>query len=334
MASPTPSDVHVSVPLTNISLAWVQDQGAYVADQVFPNVPVQKQYDVYFTYNQDDFLRDEAQLRAPGTESAGDGYRITSTATYRAEVRALHRDIDDFVRTNADTPLDMDRDASIFLTQRMMINRELFWATKYFTTGVWTGGPSASDWLGTAGAADATHFKQWDLAGSTPVEDITNQMDVSQANTAYRPNVLVLGAQVFTSLKNNAELLDRIKYGGGPANPATVDEQALAQVFGVQKVLVSRATSNTAAEAAAGTYAFIAGKNALLAYVPAAPSLLTPSAGYTFSWVGYYGASNMGLRMKRFRIDRINSDRIEAEMAYDMQVVSSIMGTFFSAAHS
>jgi hypothetical protein len=38
--NPSIGDVHVNVPLTNISVAYIQDEGAFVADRVFANIPV------------------------------------------------------------------------------------------------------------------------------------------------------------------------------------------------------------------------------------------------------------------------------------------------------
>ena len=43
MPNPTASDVHVNRPLTNISIAYTQDASTFVADKVFPNIPVAKQ---------------------------------------------------------------------------------------------------------------------------------------------------------------------------------------------------------------------------------------------------------------------------------------------------
>jgi hypothetical protein len=60
--------------------------------------------------------------------------------------------------------------------------------------------------------------------------------------------------------------------------------------------------------------------------------LNTVSAGATFSWTGYLGASDMGTRMKQFRLEAIASDRIEGEMAFDMKVISPILATFFGDA--
>jgi hypothetical protein len=60
----------------------VQDARNFVAARVFPNIPVQKRSDSYFKYNQGDFLRAEMQKRAPGTESVGSGYRLTTDTVH------------------------------------------------------------------------------------------------------------------------------------------------------------------------------------------------------------------------------------------------------------
>lgn len=47
--NPTQGNVHVDAILTNISVAFMQDQTQFGADRVFPIVPVQKQSDKFFT---------------------------------------------------------------------------------------------------------------------------------------------------------------------------------------------------------------------------------------------------------------------------------------------
>ena len=72
-----------------------------------------------------------------------------STATYAAEVYALHKDIGDQTRANADDPLDMDMDATRFLTQQMLIRQEVEWASAAFNTGIWgTDSPPGVLWDG------------------------------------------------------------------------------------------------------------------------------------------------------------------------------------------
>jgi hypothetical protein len=73
------------------------------------------------------------------------------------------------------------------------------------------------------------------------------------------------------------------------------------------------------------------GKNALLAYVAPRPGLLTPSAGYTFVWKGLTGNNDLGIVINRINAPLLKSTRIEAEFAYDHQVVGSDLGYFFSA---
>src|SRR6266567_2110420 len=149
MPQPTLQDVHVAAALTNIAVAYFQDQDAYVADRVFPTVPVQHQTDVYFVWSKADFFRDEAQQRSDATESAGTGVNL-KTQTYQAKIWALHQDIGPQVRANVDPAIDIDVVSTRQLMQKMMIRRDRFFMSTYFTTGVW-----ATDVTGTAVATSA-----------------------------------------------------------------------------------------------------------------------------------------------------------------------------------
>ena len=59
---------------------------------------------------------------------------------------------------------------------------------------------------------------------------------------------------------------------------------------------------------------------------------MTPLAGYTFTWGGYLGGNAEGIRIKRFRMEPIASDRIEAEKTYEMKVVCPDMGLYIDSA--
>lgn len=323
MAQPTAGDVHVNRPMTDVSVAYIQGAENFIAAQVFPTVSVQKQSDRYWTYTKADWFRTEAQVRAPATESAGGGYRVDSTPNYFCTKYAVHKDVDDDTRTNTDTPLDADRDATLWVTQNLLLKRDIVWAATYFKTGVW-----GTDLTGVASGPTGGQFLRWDVSTSTPISDVTTAQIVVQEQTGFKPNILVVSPYVFNALRNNASILDRIKY----TERGIVTEALLASLFGVDKVLIAGATNNTAAEGAAASMSFINGKHALLCYAPAAPSLQTPSAGYTFAWSGLYGAGALGMRIKSFRMEEIESDRIEGELAFDMKLVSSDVGYFFSTA--
>ena len=321
MPNPTASDVHVNAALTNISVAYMQEENSFVADKVFPMVPVPKQSDRYFVYDKGDFFRAEAQLRAPGTASAGSGFSIDNTPSYFADVYAIHKDIDDQIRANSDAAINPDRDATLYVTQQLMMRREIVWATNFFADNIWTGSTNGGD----IQVGDLLNGL-WSAAGSTPIEDVDRQADAMQRLTGYRPNKMVVGTEVHRVLKNHPDVLDRIRY----TQEGIVTEQLLASLLGVDEYLVARATNNTATAGATDSMAYISGSNdALLVYSAPSPGLMVPSAGYMFSWNGLLGSGAMGNRIKNFRMEHLASDRIEGELAFAAELVSAQLGCFF-----
>jgi hypothetical protein len=311
---PSRSDVHVDGPLTNISVAFLQDADNFVADKVFPNIPVSHQSDVYYTYPKGEFNRDDMELRAPGTESAGANYKL-STDNYSAPVRALHKDIADQVRANSDSPLSPDREATEFLTGKALINREVNFAANYFVPSVWD--------------TDVTSGLNWDDAASTPIADVRTGVRTVLENTGFKANTMVMGRTCWDILVDHPDLVGRLDRGQ-TSGPARVLRDAIAALFEIDQVLVMEAIQNTAGKGLADSHSFIGtGVDALLVYAAPSPGLMVPSAGYTFSWTGFLGASQNGMRMKRFRMDHLESDRIEIDSAYDQKLVASELGYFF-----
>lgn len=330
MPSPSQSDLHVNVPLTNISIAYMQKADAYIANKVFPRVPVQKQSDMYWKYTKSDWRRTDVQKRAPGTESAGVGWKV-DTDTYFAHPYAVHKDIDDQLRANADSNWSLDRDSTTFITNQMLIKRDLDWANAFFKTGVW-----GSDQAGVAASPTTNQFLQFDDPASDPISLFAMAQIKFVEQTGYKANTLVMGAQVLRVLKEHPDIIDRIKY----TQKGIVSTDLLATLFDVDKIMVSYASSTNVAEQpdgrlqdAAATYAFINDPySMLLCYSAPSPSLMTPTAGYTFTWNGYSNGNGQGIRVKNFRMEHLEVDRIEATMTYDMKVVSPDMGIFYSAA--
>lgn len=318
MPNPTRSAVHVDSILTNISVAYAQNANNFISTQVFPVVPVMKQSDKYFTYDKNDFLRDEMEQRADGAESAGAGYKL-STATYSCDVWALHKDIGDQTRANADAPLNVDQDAVNFLTQKALIRRERQWVTDSFTTGVW-----GTDKTG------GTDFTRWsDQSGSDPFVDIDAGREEILKNTGFESNTLVLGYQTFKALTRHPLVKEMYKY----TSAESITVEMLARAFELDRVLVSRAAYATNKEGGTGAYDFAAGKNAMLCYVNPTPSLMTPSAGYTMTWQGLEGSTD-GQRINRYDLRGSGrpADRIEIEAAFDNKIVATDLGYFFSGA--
>lgn len=330
MGLPTSADVHVDSALTNISVAYIQSSDAFVARQVFKNVPVLKQSDKYYTYSRADFNRDEAAKRAPGTESKGSGFRLDSTPNYYADVWAWHHDVPTQTASNMDAALMDPMDAAaVYVTQKLMIRQEAEFASTYMIGGVWTSG----DYDGVNGSPGANQTIHWsDTTNGDPIGDIRAAIGTILANTGVRPNTLVLGYRVMEALEDHPDIVDRIKYSGGVGNdnPATVNPRTLAQLFRIERVLISEAVKNSAKEGLTESSDFVIGKDALLCYAAPQPGLMVPSAGYTFSWTGFLNAGNeMGIAIKQFYIDELESDRVEGQIAMDMKVVGADLGFFW-----
>lgn len=324
---PTRAQVHVDSALTNISVAYAQDDKSFVADKVFPIVPVDHASDEYFVFNMGDFQRDEAKDRAPGTESAGGDYGLT-TATYSCKVKAFHKDVPDQVRRNADNAVDPDRAATVFVTQKMLIAKEKQFVSSFMQTGVW-GYQRIGDAQGSVGSGEVVFWN--DYTNSDPIADVEDACTAVQAKTGFRPNKLVIGRRVYNKLKNHPDFVDRIKGGATTEKPAFVIRRIMAELFELDEVLVMDAVENTAKEGQTANTDFIGGKSALLVYAAPNPGIMTPSAGYTFSWNQYIGAAAQGIAVSKFRMEHLKSDRVEGEIAFDQKLVAGELGAYFSA---
>lgn len=311
-SEPTQSDAHIDEVLTQISIAYAQDESNFVAPKVFPNIPVDKQTDKYWTFTKNDWFRDEAEKRADNTESVGSGYTL-STDSFYCDVWAFHRDLGYQLRANADAALRLEANASRFVTQRLLLRQEIQWATDFFTTGVW--------------GTDLTPTNLWsDYVNSDPVEDVETGKEAILSVTGHEANTLVLGYQVFRKLKNHPDFRDRIKY----TSSENVTADLLGRIFEVERVLVCKSIKATNRKGATGAYSFVHGKNALLMHVAPSPAPETPSAGYTFSWTGIAGGNTIA--MDAFDIRKTKTRRVEGEMAWDNKVTGTDLGYFFSGA--
>jgi hypothetical protein len=116
---PTIGQIHIDQALTGLSVMY--RNGTYVADQVFPILPVSKRSNKYFVYRKEDFLSPSpagtggvlASLRRPGTEAAEIDYGL-STQSYFAEEYAYRGFVSDAETAAADNPMMPDMDQSMY----------------------------------------------------------------------------------------------------------------------------------------------------------------------------------------------------------------------------
>ena len=319
VTNPTAGDVHVNTPLTNFSQKFLQEQTAFVSTQAFPNLPVTKQSDLYYVFDRADFYRDEAAERADGTESQGGSFNL-STNPYFARVYAFHKDVTDRQRANQDSAIQLDESATQFITHKLLIRRERVMQARLFATSLW--------------ANDVTPTNLWDSANGDPIVDVRTGVRTVHQNTGYRPNKMLIGRRAYDALLDNDNVLSRITGGSTRAMPAQVQRELLAQLFELDQIYVMDSVYNSAVEGATESNTFIGGNNALLYYAPNSVGLNEPTAAVQFSWTGLMGNTPNGMRIRRFRMEQNQADRIEGDMSFDFKLTSSDLGYFFSAVTS
>ena len=317
----TPSAVHIDQPLSNLTLAYVQEQTNFVADKVFPVVGVQRQSDKYYIYDRANMNRSgDVKKLAPRTEVNRIGMAI-SNAAYYADVYGIGMDFDEQTIANEDAMLEVRAAGAQTLINRVLIEREEQFASSFFSAGVWT--------------TDVTPGNLWsDYTNSTPISDVTAGRRTMQLKSGgFKPNTMVIGKEVRDVLINHPDILARLNGGATVTNTALITDAKLAEIFEVENLYVMEAVKNGAVEGLAEANAFIGGKNALLVHTPRASGLMTPAAGLTFAWNNIPNVNNLGITVESFSDDALKrqqvAEHIQVKMAYDMKVVGADLGYFF-----
>ncbi|MBU2072724.1 MAG: major capsid protein [Gammaproteobacteria bacterium] len=299
MAQPTPTDVHIDAALSNVSIAYKNE--AYVADQLFPVVPVDKQSDYYFVFTKDFWFRNSVERRGPGSKYAEGGIQLSSTQ-FVCVNKGLSFPLPRETVENQDAAVDLETAGAEWLADQFMLDREIALAAKIFDASAWTSSTTLS---GTS---------QWsDYANSDPIGDINTGMEAVKKLTGRYPNTMLMGAEVWDKLKFHPDLLDIYKH----TNAAILTTEMVGKVFdGLERVIVGSSIYNAGAEGASFDGTYIWPKNVLLAYVAKAPALRTPSAGYTFVWRqnGYM------IAIVRVPEDLRRRDVLLADHAFDQKV--------------
>jgi hypothetical protein len=310
--NPTAGDVHVDTALSEVAIAYKNKQ--FIADQVFPLVPVDKQSDKYYVWDKGSWLTNQVELRTPGDTYPAARMKL-STDTYFCDIYHLGFPIPDENVKNQDAAIDLETRGSEFLAHQFALNREVQIAAAIFTSGVWDNNPTVG-----------TDFVAWDDEDSSnPPEDIDTWNDTILQNTGVLANTLVIGKQVFSKIRRNPILLDMFKYTG----KGILSEAQVAEALGVDRLLIGTCVRRTSLEGAStATQAFVWGKHALLLYVPERPALDEPASGYTFTW----NLDDTGLTVNIIptRQDDRDRDFLKGKHAFDFKVTAADTGVYFA----
>lgn len=315
--------------LTNLSVAHFQPDDWFVSPFVFPIVPVQLSTSHYYKFSKADLARDNVQ-RKPQFGKVQPMIFGSEEALYKCEVDQIIVGIDqigtlDYQRAGTPGISDPRRAKVRLATEQMKLHMDRVFAEGYFKTGIWT-----NEYTGVTGAAPAgKQFYKFDDANFDAVHFFGNLRTEMKRNGRRNPNTLALGVEAYEGLKRNPEILERVKYSGSTANPATINQNVLAQLLEIERVVVLNSTYNAGGLGEEDMQFICDSKGALLCYAAPNPAIDEASAGYTFAWDML--GNGQYLAFDQYEGEKgTHTEYVEGLMSYTPEKVCDELGYFLT----
>jgi len=204
---PNRTSAHTDTPLTNLLVAHYQADEAFIADKVFPTLPVSRSTDIFYEVPRGAMNRLQMQERARGAKPTQGGFDYKKQ-TYSCDIYALKVGVTDEDEIDFDNVIEWDNEATNFLALQCKLNREITWNNKFFKEGVW-----GTDKAGVDATPSGQQFLQWNDAGSDPINDIKSANVEMLRRTGFMANTLTLPYEVYSELTEHPDVIDRVKYG-------------------------------------------------------------------------------------------------------------------------
>ena len=315
--------------LTNLSVAHFQPDDWFVSPFIFPIVPVQLSTSHYYKFSKGDLARDNVQ-RKPQFGKVQPMIFGSEEALYKCEVDQIIVGIDqigtlDYQRAGTPGISDPRRAKVRLATEQMKLHMDRVFAEGYFKTGIWT-----NEYTGVTGAAPAgKQFYKFDDANFDAVHFFGGLRTEMKRNGRRNPNTLALGVEAYEGLKRNPEILERVKYSGSTANPATINHNVLAQLLEIDRVVVLNSTYNAGGLGEEDMQFICDSKGALLCYAAPNPAIDEASAGYTFAWDML--GNGQYLAFDQYEGEKgTHTEYVEGLMSYTPEKVCDELGYFLT----
>ena len=193
------ADVHIDSALANYAAGYQSADKGFIADEVVPILPVEKNSNKFYTWDKNDVFQEVTSLEvAPGGAMAEISPRLSSQ-NYNCVSYGVQSFVATEVQANADSALNPERQAIVRCMTAIKLARERRAANLLMTAGNWTGGV-----VTTLGATD-----KWN-GGSTsdPVRVLTNAIAASLTEVT----AVVMSQGVYNEFFQNANVQKYITY--------------------------------------------------------------------------------------------------------------------------
>jgi len=273
MPQMTPAEARVIDPvLTEVARGY--SNSMMVGNRLFPPVPVGQDGGKIVEFSKEAF-RAYATERSPGANTKRVQFSYSSQS-YALENHALEGVVPvELMEDAAAVPgIDLGAGAVMQVQDIIALRLEKAQATLATTADNYAAGNKTT----------LSGTSQWsDFANgvSDPVDDIEVAREAIRSSIGRYPNTIVMGASVWSKLKQHPDMIERIKYTGRDvATP-----ELAASLFEVDQVLVGGAVQATDADVMSDVW----GKFVVIAYTElgSLADMGRPSYGYTYRRRGH-----------------------------------------------
>jgi hypothetical protein len=255
--------------LTNVSQAWKNNSEDFIAEKLFPVIPVDKRTGKYWAYNKDNLKVPTSDVRTGRSKTRESSFGKNLEDFGPLSEHALKDFITKDELEMTDAPLSAESDVVDTLSEKMAIIQEKALAQFVTDPAVIVHNDQLS---GTS---------QWnDYGNSNPFDDIKQACIQGRSHMLKTPNTLTFGWETWLTLVDHPDLLARIVHTQTGV-VTTADMLKLFAPYGITNILIGKVQENTGKEGAADSLASVWGKDALLAYVTPTPGLRQVNGGYT-----------------------------------------------------
>lgn len=294
MATSRLDDLRVeNLVLTKLSRGY--SNNAFIGDKACPFVKVDKEKGKIPNWGKEAFRTYDSKRAIGAVVNRIGGVGIT-LVDYSTTQHALDSAIDD--RERAEAMFDIEGQRTTQVTEALRLEHEIEVATIMQNADLY-------DSSMTVKLTD----KQFNDSGADPYVTFTDAIKAVRGNIGKRPNAVFMGESVMEALKNNAALLDRVKY----SQFGILDEATLGKIIGISNIFVGGSVYTTDDK----TFTEIWKDNVIFVYLTTPKGVAAtpqePCYGYTLE--------REAQKVTKWRDESVKSDIISVSHNYCVKIV-------------
>lgn len=322
--SPTRAMRHYSSTLQDSTVAFQQDDAAFVAGNAATWNDTEKKEAGYYIYDTGEWNRMQMCVRGTSEKSARGGW-THSRDTYHCNRHSIEHAEDWADVADADEAFNIDEDNAEWLANQGKMHADYSWQAVVMLPATWT-----TDYDGVAASPSTSEQLQWNDSSADPQKNTEVLKSAVHSLIGRFPNVMVVGADVHAQVITNTVVRDAIKHTDKTfIDGASLSNTQLASFFGVERYLVARGIYNTAAKGATVSMGYLVNKKDLwLGYISPTKGKKKLTAVSVFAWRGPDGVGSNGLVTYKYDDDDIRSTVYGIEEYIDVKIISADAGAF------